>query len=99
MAQQDRANGPLTFMGVHLAGHPARRPTNTASYMHNLRPLPGGMLRLIGGRRARYYESTAAGTVMRLHEYKEPTGFGFTSQMRQFNNGASPNVVKWQWFS
>ena len=99
MAQFNRANGPYVFNGVHTAGHPARRPENTAAAMTNLRPLPGGMLRLIGGRRARYYEATAAATIMRLHEYREPTGNGFTSQMRQHNNGASPNVVKWQWFS
>lgn len=67
--------------------------------MNNLRPLPGGMLRLIGGRRARYFEVTSAATIMRFWEYREPTGHGFTSQMRQHNDGASPNVVKWQWFS
>jgi hypothetical protein len=100
MAQQYKPQQDDVFTGVVTVGNVLKRPRNSASYMHGFRLLPLGLLRLFGGRRVRYFEVDTDSFVQRFHEYRDPTYAGFSSQMRQWNDGAGVSaVVKWQWFS
>ncbi len=52
MSQSDKPI-PIPFLGLDLAGNPKSRPFGSATVCDNLRVMPGGWLRLRGGRKAR----------------------------------------------
>jgi hypothetical protein len=86
----------LEFRGVYTAGNPIQRPRNTAERCQNFRIMPGGWLRLRGGRTPRY---NATGIVRQLHPFRLVDYAGSDYQLAQVDFGTeqSPDV-QWHWF-
>ena len=72
MAQSVPPIRQTAFGGVFTAGNVWQRPDDTAVRCHNLRPMPGGALRVRGGWQCRI--PTTSGVVIRqFHEFRKGT--------------------------
>jgi hypothetical protein len=95
MAQQLAPTPQQQFLGVYCAGNPAQRPKDTAARCQDFRIMPGGWLRLRGGRTARY--NTAGGTVQQIHQFRQPAYWGSLSHLAQVKYG--PTDIRWCWLN
>ncbi len=76
MAQSVNPIRQFAFSGVVTSGNPARRPMGTAAACENLRIMPGGWLRIKGGRKARRFR--ASGEVRQFITLRTPAAPGST---------------------
>jgi hypothetical protein len=86
---------PVVFRGIDLSGNPVRRPSMTASVAKDVRVMPGGWIRLRGGRKAK--SNTVGGTVMQIHSFYDPNFPGSNSHMAQIKY-AGAGTANWTWF-
>jgi len=93
MAQTILPAQQLAFGGVYLAGNPIGRPRGTASKCENFRVMPGGWLRLRGGRKYRVGLLGGSGEVQQIVTL---AWHGIVAcQIKRTN----PNSVQWEWLN
>lgn len=88
---------PITapyFLGIHTAGNPLRRAPWSAELCQNIRPMPGGWMRLREGRKARV--STETGQILKIHPWKNRDYPGDIGHLLHVNYAAVP---KWKFLT
>lgn len=93
MPQNKPPELPIRFRGLYLRGNPVARPSMTACLASNVRIMPGGGIRLRGGRKAK--KNLVNSTILQLHSYRDPNFPGSNTHMAQVVTGSA---AAWNWF-
>lgn len=73
MAQQISPALQYEFGGIVTAGHPLKRPISSSVVCNNFRVMPGGWLRLRGGRTLK---AASSGAIYQFYEFRRSEGGG-----------------------
>lgn len=92
MGEQVPPIDQIEFRGVYTADNPLNRPRNTASTCENFRVMPGGWLRMRGGRKGKQILATAA-IVKKFHMFRDQASSGSNTAYAQLYVDATD--VRW----
>jgi hypothetical protein len=96
MAQNSSPDRKFVFAGIDLSGNPAFRTPQSAVECSNFRVMPGGWLRLRGGRVARFHVAPGC-RIQQIHSFRLADFPGSSQNICQIRY--SDGLVRWHWFS